>query len=373
MAVGLQFKNASSEIIVDSDFHHYHYIGKATYISTTRVPDLKDGNNTAHSTTAGQYMSASQVNGDIIKYQVDTRSSSAPPPMCFIKPISTGNNAPRCAIVLTEQDGAVNYRWNIWVLQERAGTHSSPVSYTRPTLYCFSPHDAMTNSQRDVGTETLGVATFNSSGSKTYDSRLKPLKLVGAGVANSAPSVARTNSKSNGWSPYFTVDTVTNYTFSTSSTESNASDLMFYAPSLAHCCQEHRENTDGDGFQSQGYNSYFYAWARSDLWYCFYRNTFRFTSKTNFQSSYTIYASGHVWKSVEDSSSIFTAILAAAAAFVTFGASLVVLGALVATAAITQAFTNSGTAAGTYYPYIDDSRNRLEDVTFLLSKASYYD
>ena len=373
MAVGLQFKNASGDIIVDSDFHHYHYIGKATYVTTTQVPNLLDGNNTAHSTTSGQYMAASQVNGDIIKYQVDARSSSSPPPMCFIKPISTGSNAPRCAIVLTARDDTVNYRWNIWVLQQRFGTNASPVSITRPTLYCFSPHDAMTNSQRDVGTETLGVATFNSSGSKTYDSRLKPLKLVGAGVATSAPSVARTNSKSNGWSPYFTPDTITNYTFSTSSAESNPSDLMFYAPSLAHCCQEHRENTDGDGFQSQGYNSYFYAWARADLWYCFYRNTFRFTSATNFESGYTIYASGHVWKSVEDSSSIFTAILAAAAAFVTFGASLVVLGALVATAAITQAFTNSGTAAGTYYPYIDDSRNRLEDVTFLLSKASYYD
>ena len=365
MAVGLQFKNASGDIIVDSEFHHYHYIGKATYVTTTQVPDLIDGNNTAHSTTSGQYMSPSQVNGDIIKYRVDTRSSSAPPPMCFIKPGSTGSSAPRCGIVLTEQDSSVAYRWNIWVLQERTGTYSNPVSITRP-LYCFSPHDAMTNSQRDVGTETLGVATFNSSGSKTYDSRLKPLKLVGAGVATSAPSVARTNSKSNGWSPYFTPDTVTNYTFSTSSAESNPSDLMFYAPSLAHCCQEHRENTDGDGFQSQGYSSYF-------LWYCFYRNAFRFTSATNFESGYTIYASGHVWKSVEDSSSIFTAILAAAAAFVTFGASLVVLGALVATAAITQAFTNSGTAAGTYYPYIDDSRNRLEDVTFLLSKASYYD
>ena len=373
MTVGLQFKNASGDIIVDSDFHHYHYIGKAAYISTTQIPDLKDGNNTEHSTTAGQYMSPSQVNGDIIKYRVVTRSSSSPPPMCFIKPNSTGTNAPRCAIVLTEQDATTHYYWNIWVLQERGGTHSNPISYTRPTLYCFSPLSDMTNSQRSVGTETLGVATFNSSGSKTYDSRLKPLKLVSAGVANSAPSVARTNSKANGWSPYFTVDTVTNYTFSTSSTESNAADLMFYAPSLAHCCQEHRENTDGDGFQTQGYNSFFYSWARSDLWYCFYRNTFRLTSKTNFQSSYTIYASGHVWNSVQDNNSLLAAIASAALAFVTFGASLLVLGALVATAAITQAFTNSGTAAGTYYPYVDDSRNRLEDVTFLLSKASYYD
>lgn len=373
MALGLQFKNAAADIIVDSDFPHYHFIGKATYVSTTHVPDLLDGNNTAHSTTAGQYMSSSQVNGDIIKYQVDTASSSAPPPMCFIKPSATGANAPRCAIVLTEQDTSITYRWNVWVLQERRGTHSNPISYTRPELYCFSPLTHMTAGQRDVGSETLGVETFNSSGTKTYDSRLKPLKIVGAGVATSAPAVARSGAKANAWEPYFTVDTATDYAFSTSTAESNATDLMFYAPSLAHCCQEHREATDGEGFQAKGYSSYFYSWGRSDLWYCFYRNTFRFTSSTNFQSSYSIYASGHFWKSAEDSNSLLSAIAAAALAFVTFGATLIVAGAFVATAAITAVFTSAGIASGTYYPYADDSRNRLEDVTFLLSKASYYD
>jgi hypothetical protein len=70
---------------------------------------------------------------------------------------------------------------------------------------------------------------------------------------------------------------------------------------------------------------------------------------------------------------LFAAIVAAAAAFVTFGATLVVAGAFIATAAITAAFTSSGTASGTYYPYIDDARNENENVTFLISKASYYD
>ena len=52
---------------------------------------------------------------------------------------------------------------------------------------------------------------------------------------------------------------------------------------------------------------------------------------------------------------------------------LVVLAAFVGTAALTAAFTNSGTASGTYYPYQNGSRNASEDVTVLLSKASYYD
>lgn len=371
MAYGLQFKNASGDILVDSDFPHYHYIGKATYVSTTQVPELVSGNNTDHSTQSGQYLTATQINGDIIKYQIATNSTTSPPPMCFIKPASTGTSAPRCAIVLTTRTSTAS-TWEIWVLQTRGGTRASPTSYTRPTLYCFSPLNYMTSTQASVGSETLGVATFNSSGTKTYDSRLKPLKIVGAGTTN-APSIARTGAKANSWDPIFTPDQFINNSFSTTSTESNASDLMFYAPSLAHCCQEHRESTDGDGFQSKGYNSYFYAWARSDLWYCFYRNTFRFTSKTNFQSTYDIYASGHFWSSVENQNNLLGAIAAAALAFVTFGATLVVAGAFIATAAITAAFTSSGTASGTYYPYIDDARNENENVTFLISKASYYD
>jgi len=261
MAYGLQIKNDDNEILIDSDFAHYHYIGKATYSSTSHIPTMLDGNNTQHSTTGGQHMSSSQVNGDIIKYTIATNSSSSPAPVCFIKPSSTGSSAPHCGIVVTKRSGS---SWELWVLQTRSGTYSSPTSYTRPDLYCFSPLNYMTSSQASVGSNTHGLATFSSSGDKTFDSRLKPLKIIGAQVVN-APSIARTASKSNGWNPVFTPDQSSNYNVTRSTSETDASDLMFYAPSLAHSCQEHNENTDGDGFQAQGYSSFFYAWARSDL------------------------------------------------------------------------------------------------------------
>jgi hypothetical protein len=373
MTHGLQIKNNANEILIDSDFAHYHYIGKATYSATTRIPDMLDGNNTQHSTTAGQYISSSQVNGDIIKYTIATNSASSPPPMCFIKPSSTGSSAPHCGIVLTKRSGS---SWEIWVLQTRGGTYSSPTSYTRPDLYCFSPLTYMTSSQASVGSSTYGLATFNSSGGKTFDSRLKPLKIIG--VRNvSAPTIARTGSKSNSWDPIFTPDQSTDFDMTRSNSETGASDLIFYAPSLAHSCQEHQADTDGDGFQSQGYNSFFFSWARTDLWWCFYRNVFRLShvnaSTTRINSSYGIYASGHVWKSVQDNSSLLAAIVAAAAAFLTFGASLVVVAALVAGTALTAAFASSGTASGTYLPYQNGGRNQSEIVTVLMSKASYYD
>jgi len=387
MTYGLQIKNNDNDILIDSDFAHYHYIGKATYSSTSIVPDLLDGNNTQHSTTDGQYMAPSQVNGEIIKYTIATSSSSSPPPMCFIKPSSTGSSAPHCAIVLTKRSGS---SWEIWVLQTRGGTrtvtsgtfssgnlaYSTPTSYTRPDLYCFSPLSHMTTTQAAVGSSTYGLATFNSSGDKTFDSRLKPLKIVGAQAVN-APSIARTASKANSWDVLFTPDQSLNYNVTRYVSESDASDLMFYAPSLAHSCQEHKQNTDGDGFQAQGYSSFFYAWGRTDLWWCFYRNVFRLShvnsSTTQVNSTYGIYASGHVWKSVQNNSSILAAIAAAALAFVTFGASLVVVGAFVATTVVIGAFNSVGLASGTYLPYQDGARNQNEDVTVLLSKASYYD
>jgi len=80
-----------------------------------------------------------------------------------------------------------------------------------------------------------------------------------------------------------------------------------------------------------------------------------------------------VWNSAQDNSSLLTAIAAAIAAFATFGASLLVVSTFVATAAITAAFTNAGLASGTYLPYQEGARNQSENVTVLLSKASYYD
>ena len=131
--------------------------------------------------------------------------------------------------------------------------------------------------------------------------------------------------------------------------------------------------SSGDGFQTKGYNSYFYSWGRADLWWCFYRSTFCLLDNATMQSSHDIYASGHMWNSVEDSTGILGALAGALLAFVTFGASLLVIAAAVAGAAIAASFTNAGVASGTYYPYKNSSRNASQTNSYVISRASFYD
>jgi len=358
MAFGIQIKNNDNEIIVDSDFSHYHFAGKASHYSTTEVPEILGGNNTAHSTTSGQYMSSGQQNGKIMKFTLAARASdSSPAPMCFIKPNNTNDWA---GIVLTRRQDS---NWDIWVL---VNTDS------QPELYCFLPLDEMSlNSATAAAGDDYGIATFDASNKRTYDSRIKPLKILSA-FPVTAKSYARTSVTANSWDPDFEPNDHKNISYSLSSSAS-LSDLMYFCPSIAHCCQEIIFNTDGEGFQSQGYNSYFYAWARGDLWWCFYRNTFRLESTSNFQSGYSIYASGHVWKSIEDSSGIFAALAAVALSFATFGASLALLAVTITATALTAAFTGTGLVSGYYRPYSNDARNQDQIQTALITKASYYD
>lgn len=360
MALGLKFKNTDNDVIIDSDFYHYHFAGIATYLSAFRIPALNGGNNTSHSPSGGQTLSSYQEAGTIYKYKISTASSSSAAPMCFIKPSNVGTSAKFCGIILTRRDGA---DWEIWVLQDYGGT--------RPSLYCFLPLNDLTSSQKSVS-GSYAVQTYNTSGGKTYDSRLKPLKIVGA-LTSQAPQIARTGAISNGYNPNFTPDQKNNYTFSTSTTEVSAWDLIFYCPSIAHCCQDINFSSSGDGFQTKGYDSYFYAWARGDVYWTFYRNTFRFTSQTNFQSSYSQFATGHFWQSQEKKSGILTAIIAGVLAVVTFGASLVVAAtAVVVTAAVLKSFTNVSAASGLYFPYSNSGRNQSQSQPVLISKASYY-
>jgi hypothetical protein len=215
------------------------------------------------------------------------------------------------------------------------------------------------------------LATYSSQGLRTYDARVRPLKVIASGAITS-PGIARVGSKSNGFEPVFTPDNPSAGTIS-GATSVPASDMIFYCPSIAHSCQDHRLSTSGDGFQAKGSNSYFYAWAREDLWWCFYRSTFRIASSDTLHSVYTTYASGHVWKSVEDQTSVLGVIALAGLAFLTFGASLAVIGVALGGLIAAAVFTNSGVASGTYYPYQNSARNNAQSNTYLISKASYYD
>lgn len=356
MTFGARVKNSDSDILIDSDFSHYHYIGKASHYGTTRVPDITGGNFTDHSPTYHQGLAATQLNCDIVKYRITTANGTTPP-MCFIKPAVTGSSGTSCAIILTKKVPNQYYIWEVWVLQTRG--------HVRPTLYCFYPLRYFNVSQKTLpSTETVGVAMYNSGGQKTFDTRYKPLKIIKTQTIN-APAMARTSSPDNGThAPSFTPNGSTDYTHGLSS----SNDLMFYAPSLAHSCQQAYEQRDGEGFQTAGNNSYFYKWVRADLWWCFYRNTFKING-SKITSGYDIYASGHVFEANEDDSSIIEVALGVFLGVITGGAATgFIAGFLVA-----SNFNNAGITAGSYYPYQDDSRNASEDVNVLWSRPSYYD
>lgn len=363
MAYGIQIFNNDSQVLIDSEFEHFHFAGKAVVFETTRVPNILQGTDTQHSTRGGQYISAYQVNGYIHKFILYANAGSdSPPPMCFIKPVQPAGSlgaGESCAVILTQKSGA---NWIMWVLSDIS---------TAPTMYCFLPLRHMLPTYAAPGAnDKFSLETFSSAGLKTYDARVRPLKVIASGSIT-APAIARTGSKANGWDPIFTPDTGTTASFSFQ-TRVPTSDLMFYCPSFAHSCQDHTEQYTGSGFQFQGFFSFFYAWARQDLWWCFYRNTFRL-GPGYLQSVYTTYASGHVWRSVEDKTSILGVLAAVALSFVTFGASLAVIAVAIGSLAIAQSFTNAGVASGTYYPYKNGSRNASESNGFMISRASYYE
>ena len=363
MAYGIIAKNDSGDVLIDSDFEHYHFAGKGVLFASTRVPPMSGGTSTAHSPSGPTGLGATQVNGNIFKYSLAARANTnSPAPMCFIKPISIGTNAPYASIVLITRSGT---NWEMWVIQT--------YGHSAPTLYCFLPLSEMSIAAAN-SSDTHGVETFDSSGNSTYDSRVLPLKVVGGGYAT-APSMANT-----GGSSAYTINLSVNVTplvFGTGVVGADStvpsSDMIYYCPSIAHSCSEWQAASDGEGFQAQGYSSFFYAWSRADLWWCFYRSAFRITSGYHFQSSYSIYASGHAWDTDENTSGILVAVLAAALAFVTWGASIPFFATAIGGVALTSAFTAAGVPSGFYYPYKNDSRNAAAANPFMISRASYYD
>jgi|SaaInlV_200m_DNA_6_1039755.scaffolds.fasta_scaffold09891_2 hypothetical protein len=351
MTYGFQTKNNNGQVLIDSDLFHYHFVEKLNHTSVSRVPELINGPMGSYD-KAPNYpnsLDSDQGRGNIYKFIF--ASNGAKPPMCFIKPGSTGSAAPYAAVVLTKRVGT---NWEIWVLQEYS------TSVPAPILYCFSPLDQGSSPTTDA----YGLQTFNAAGAPTFDSRREPLRVIDSQVTRS-PNLANTGASNVGGNTDIDLSVnVTPRDYAINNAPTDSSDIIYYCPSIAHCCQDKRAQRSDDGFQAAGNNSYFYAWARNDLWWTYYRAAYRVGSGNKFQSSYAAYASGHVWATAEDTSSLLGAILAAA-----LGAWTVALGLAIAA----SVFTDAGVASGSYYPYENDSKNEALDVPFILSRASYYD
>lgn len=351
MPYGFRAENNSGQVLIDSDLFHYHFVQTLTHHSISVVPKLIDGP-TGNYDQAPNYpngLDSDQKRGNIYKFTFP--SNGAKPPMCFIKPGVVGDTAPYASIILTKKEGS---SWEIWVLQSQV---SSPIA---PILYCFSPLDQVSA----ITTDTHGLKTFNIGGQPTFDSRMKPLKVLDSQPTTS-PVLANTGSSDVGGNTNIDLSVnVAPREYSINNAPPDPSDIIYYCPSIAHCCQDKRAQRSDSGFQAAGYNSYFYAWARNDLWWSYYRAAYRIGSGNKFHSSYAAYASGHVWATAEDTSSLLGALLAAALGAWTIALALAINAA---------AFTSAGVASGSYYPYENDSKNEALDVPFILSRASFYD
>jgi len=345
MAHGLLVKNDDDEVLIDSDFKHYHFLGKFNHTSVTQIPDIMEGGiaNAAQGSNSNKGMQNMPSKGEIYKYTVSVNGTT--PPMCFIKPTSTGSSAPFTGIVLTKQSGS---NWEIWVFQ-------STVTSASPVLYCFSPLSQISNST----STTHGLKTLDSSGSVTFDSRFKPLRVVGGGNITS-PTLAHTGSTGSGYTASLNVN-ASNVSASFTS-QSSAGDLIYYCPSIASACQEHTFSESDSGFHSWTY----YAWARGDVWWCFYRSGFRIASTSSFEVNYGVYARGHVYEHVVDSTNVFAGLVLGA---ITGGA---YFAAAIAAAIAAGSFTSASVDGGNYLPYENSYRNNSANA-FIISKASYYD
>jgi hypothetical protein len=347
MAHGLLVKNASGDILIDSDFSHYHFLGKHTHASVTQVPDITGGStaNTGgiggNSPDQNKGMQNMPAKGEIYIYSIPVNGTN--PPLCFIKPTSTGSSAPFAGIVVTKQNGS---NWEIRVFQ-------SAVTSDSPVLYCFAPLSQISNST----SSTHGLKTFNSSGVATFDSRFKPLRAPVAGSIT-APTLAHTGSVGSSWNVSLGVNASNVSTSFTN--QSNANDLIYYCPSIAHACQKYEYEQSDSGF----YSFRRFSWHRSDIWWCFYRSSFRIASTSSLEANYGVYARGHFYRHEAAQSSVFGSLLG----FLFGGAIFGTIFALISA----SSFTNVSVDAGDYLPYSNSFRNRSAN-SFIISKASFYD
>lgn len=370
MAYGLQFKNENNEVLVNSDFEHYHFAGKGQLSSHFVTPPLTGGTLTAHSYSGSTTLSSTQIPGRVYVFTLSARASTnSPAPLVFIKRKQNKS----MGHVLTKRNGT---NWEFWILSDQNQYSSSNL----PELYCFLPLDEMSSSAATPASgDNYGIATYKSDGTKTYDSRIKPLKVIATVDMPSAPAYARPSITAN-YNPVFTPNSSSSSSDFSGQYSGSVSNLMYCCPSIAHCCQDVEHQSAGEGFQPQGLNnSYFYSWARADLWWGFYRNTFSinqsagFSSTSQAYSTQTPYAYGHVWNSIENQSGILAALVAIALSFVTFGASLLTLGVFITAAVLASSFSGIAADGGLYYPYRNDSRNRNEKNPMILATWSQYD
>jgi len=284
MGYGLHITNDSNQVLIDSDISQMHFAGVYTSVSDVEGGTLQ--NHQGGTDNSGGNFPYQNLNslgstiGHIYTYHITQANVSSKPPMCFIKPTSTGSGAPFAGIILSKFDAGI---WKIDVLQ---------ATYTAvgPKLYVFTTLD-----QLNLGSDSYGLRVMNEAGEATFNSQNRPLRIVSGGTINT-PTLAHTGSLGSSWLGTLDVNcTPSDMTHAASSI--TIDKQLYYVPSIAHCALQYAHSESDSGIHN--WNSY--AWARNDLYWAFYRSAFRILSTTTLQCSYAIFYRGHLARTAADS------------------------------------------------------------------------
>lgn len=159
---GFTSVNNSGQVLISSDTKNLHFVGKATYI--------------AGSLTAGY------GGYRLFKYSITL------PEYSIIVPFYTQPTTDYYAFSkMTASAGNV---WNIEII-------ASGTSTVAPEVYCFSE---LTTSMLNTATDSWGFRVYNDTAGVTYDSRFKPLVVLG-GASTTSPTRAISDSPpwGTGW------------------------------------------------------------------------------------------------------------------------------------------------------------------------------
>ena len=276
MRQGLKFVNNDDELLVDSNLHHSHFIGIATHVKSTPIDRVSQGSlyNGSVNFRPGQDLSF------LHEFKIESTNSDRPP-LCFVKPTFTGSSAPFCSVVLAIYN-TTESKWEITVLEDFYNNRGEQ----RPSLYCFNTFPNMSDGQKSlVGKGNYGIVCYNEKEDKTFDSRFYPLKIIDT-VEVSAPQNAVITSSL----PNFVRSNPTNKAITVPS-DIDVNSLMFYCPSLCHACYQGSVKDSGDTRWGSG-DLEWEVWEEQQIWWTFYRNSFRFLDKNTVQGSFTTLFAG---------------------------------------------------------------------------------
>ena len=272
MSFGGIYRNNSGEVLVSSDMRSMHFAGKAAYVGEV-ARGLTDFPN---------FTDAATLTGRTI-YRFTITSLECP--LIFIKP---SNLAFFYGVCRLAQSGSV---WTIDVLQSTA-------NLAVPTLYCFTTSD---NAEPPVG--NVGYATYMADGKKAFDSRQRPMALLGS-VTGKGPTVPLDGGDPPVTSGHAFRDKTLDWNFKSDTTFTNkplgftlasAYNTAFSAPSITNACYSrvkrgYKKSCGGwcDCWDCQDHHS-------TSIWWALYLNVVRLNVNSTFDYGWTPYTANYFY------------------------------------------------------------------------------